>query len=561
MSLTDLFFHACCMQTEEDVSLFGKQFYYFCSEGTGSLEKGVQFAKYVRNIHEGKGLQLLFYEMVYQLSRIDIKTTNHLLETIPNFGSWKDMKKIAQHVYSKTNNTRHPVILHIIWIINRQLANEYRNHNVEMSNVAKWIPREKRCFWLFYALAYHWAATYDTNMSKWILHMKSPSKQVENKICMVYRKIIGELNRKIHTVEIDLCERKYARIQPENVGLLCFHKYKRLFLDYYRVNDEDVHGGAGADKSSFIKMTFEFKVFLHNVFLDKKGVGAGAGAGDILKDPIGVRLGSLVKEAAALLDKQSKIYYPDYFDIGNATAWDEFRKSGIKPQISVSEFMNLEYMIDVLNRQWAFFMKQCSSLENFIPFLDVSLDMFSGNRQSLFDSIGIACAISSLSTIRNRIMTIDHSPNWIVLPDQDNIAGHEFVPIVKLISQSFSGNTNANLHKSIDLLALSFSKDGTKPQDIVNTTIVIISNFIGFKKYGDIHEMLVSVFQARGLNAVPHVVYWNVGGGMDIVIPCGSDVVGASFQSGHTLTDVVHLSYIDKTDTVQKNVENIISIF
>jgi len=561
------------MQTQKDVDEFGKQFFYFCKGG--EIEKGVQFAKYIRNIHEGKGIQLLFYELVYQLSNIDLKITQNLLEDIPSFASWKDMKKIAQYVYAKTSKTTHPVILHIIWIINRQIMNECRGMGAnEMSNVAKWIPREKSCFWLFYALAYDWACNYDKNMSKWVLQSQPISKKIENKICMVYRKIIGGLNRKINTVEIDLCERKYSRICPENVALHSFHKYKRLFLDYYQLNEE-ASGEAASSKSSFVKMTYEFKIHLHNLFL-KSSVGEGE---SILKDPVGVRLGSLVKEAVGLLDKQVKSHYSEciYSNLWGSlldTGMRITKNGGVSPDkpaiqethdkkmdVLFSEFMNMEYRIDILNRQWAFFMRQCSSLENFIPFLDVSLDMCCGNRQNLFDAIGIACTISNRSTIPNRIMTIDHNPNWIVLPDQDNIAGNEFVSIVKLIMQSFSGNTTANLHKSMDLLALSFLKGNTEPHDILNTTIVIISNFVGLKKYEDIHEMVYGIFQARGLNVVPHIVYWNVGGGMDIVIPCGSGVVGASLQSGHSLTDVCHLSYIDRTDNVLKNVENIVSVF
>lgn len=618
MSLTDLFFHACCMQGgEENVSKFGKQFYYYICQSYGgrensSLEKGIQFAKYVRNIHEGKGNQILFYEMIYQLSRVDMGCVNSLLEKVPyEFGSWKDMKKIAQYIYSKTGDTRHPAILHIIWIINRQVVAEWNRAGVA-TNVAKWIPREDKCFWLFYSLAFDWATNYDVKMSRWILLKQPPTKAIENKICMTYRRIISELNRRNGTVEIQLCSREYQHIKADSVPLLAFHKYKRLFLDYYRIPSSR----AEKHDNALSKMTYDFKVYLNKFFspgfivpdknatdifngrdiVAKMGIDVERGAG-ILKDPVNIRLGSLVKEAVQLLDKKIEKNYLDLFSgekvktdytsssssvpvkvskkidyvggigCGGISVVDVVEDPGDGDQgpenidILFSKFMNIEYSINILNRQWDFFMKQCPPLDNFIPFLDVSLDMYSYNRQYLFDAIGIACAISNRSTIPNRIMTIDHVPNWIVLPEKDSISNHEFVSIVKIVMQSFSGNTEANIEKSIDLLAQSFMNSSVKTQDIAKTTIVIISCFSGngWSRHDNIHDSLVSIFGARGISVLPHIVYWNVGGGMDIVIPCNSNMVGASLQSGHALIDVCHLSYIDRTDTVEKNIENMMA--
>lgn len=623
MSLTDLFFHAYCMQNEEDIAEFGKQYYYYISSGSrGSredpLEKGILFAKYVRNIHEGKGIQNLFYEMIYQLSRVDIGKTCALLEKVPyEFGTWKDLKKIAQYMYNKTNNTKHAVILHIIWIINRQVAVDWDAiqgsgsgmREVHITNVSKWIPRESKCFWLYYSLAFDWAANYavSSGLSKWVLNKQPPTKAIENKICMVYRKIISELNRRNGTVEIYLCSREYQHIKPTQTPLLAFNKYKRLFLDYYRVYPDTNSDIRNVNLEYFSKMTYDFKAYLGKFFSSGE-VSHGKG-GEILRDPIHIRLGSLVKEAVLLIEKKTEKNYLDLFSNENArdipikitkklgvgggvgsgggnadsamevsdgmnsiinidntekikerAATIDTNKRENKMDALFSKFMNMEYSIHILNSQWDFFMKRCPPLDNFIPFLDVSLDMHLDNRQFLYDAIGIACAISTRSTIPNRIMTVDHIPNWIVLPDSDSVSNNEFVSLVKIIMQSFSGNTVANLHASFDLLAVSFLNSGTKLHTISETTIVLISNFAGFSTYENIHESLVGVFKNRGIDALPHIIYWNVGGGMDIVIPCNTDTVGASLQSGNTLTDVCHLSYIDRTDTAGKNVENIISL-
>lgn len=641
MSLTDLFFHAYCMQNEEDIAEFGKQYYYYISNGSrGSCgnvsgkqdpyEKGILFAKYVRNIHEGKGIQNLFYEMIYQLARVNIGKTCDLLEKVPyEFGTWKDLKKIAQYMYDKTNNTKHAVILHIIWIINRQVSADWNTIRggadgvaTTITNVSKWIPRESRCFWLYYSLAFDWAANYEisSGLSKWVLNKQPPTKAIENKICMVYRKIISELNRRNGTVEIHLCNREYQKIKPTQTPLLAFNKYKRLFLDYYRVypepdsNHKHVHEvdmganhvGTKMVAEQFSKMTYEFKAYLGKFFSPGEAGSHGKG-GEILRDPIHIRLGSLVKEAVLLIEKKTEKNYLDLFSnentrdipmkinkklgvgagagagVGMGTAVDVASEDsdGMASIINIdnmtktkdvaatkrenkmdalfSKFMNMEYSIHILNSQWDFFMKRCPPLDNFIPFLDVSLDMHVGNRQLLYDAIGIACAISTRSTIPNRIMTVDHIPNWIMLPERDSVANHEFVSVVKIIMQSFTGNTVANLHASFDLLALSFLNSGTKPHTISETTVVVISNFAGFSRHENIHESLVIVFKNRGIDVLPHIVYWNVGGGMDIVIPCNTDTVGASLQSGNSLTDVCHLSYIDRTDTAGKNVENMIS--
>ena len=169
---------------------------------------------HTRNIKNGKGERTVFYVCVFEWfsynkeqaidiidylvykstyietsnveytkeERDEINTRTSEFKHAP-YGSWRDIRAIAEYVY-RTENADHPLIQYCILLMNHQLTNDYYHFRIDsgnISNVVKWIPRERSKWkWMFDALVEKWS--------------DSPFRENKNKCCMKYRKMCSALN-------------------------------------------------------------------------------------------------------------------------------------------------------------------------------------------------------------------------------------------------------------------------------------------------------------------------------------------------------------------------------
>ena len=173
----------------------------------------------------------------------------------PKYGCWKDMKNICELVYNRVKQSKHPIIEYIIQKINHQLYSDIQtlksttypweikgasttssplmpkqNVYCPISNVAKWIPREKsRLGWLFDCLAFHWETTYfpttcgrGKNAEKW-----------ENGARMKYRKHLSLICREaLNITEVSMCN-KWSEINVENMPLHTLRHNRNVFTQSF----------------------------------------------------------------------------------------------------------------------------------------------------------------------------------------------------------------------------------------------------------------------------------------------------------------------------------------
>ena len=216
------------------------------------------------------------------------------------------------------------------------------------------------------------------------------------------------------------------------------------------------------------------------------------------------------------------------------------------------------YEIDQLNRDWTEMIQTHEAIQigNVLPILDISLSMKEHNETPLRTAIGVACFLLEKTTIDKRIMTIDQTPSWIVIPQELS-----FVATVSLIRQIIAqnGGTNKNVFRTMDVLASSFSSSMGSSDTI---TIVVISD-MKFTHFRDtslhfpIDEYIRSCFltvphsvadananvdanadaNAYATHFCPHITYWNVGTSKmypaeEYALPCDYDRSGSTVVSG-----------------------------
>ena len=167
---------------------------------------------YVRDIYYGLGERSYSYLLLSCMHSLFPEYTpfilksfffhNPQLNNIKPIGSWCDLKYLTSFILSHnilSSSQKDIFIFHIIHFVNLQLftdvsnARAFNSHNTHpryvFSNVAKWIPRERKksiLFDFFYKLASHWSNFYDT----------SPGH-----IFKKYRSVVADLNTIILTYE------------------------------------------------------------------------------------------------------------------------------------------------------------------------------------------------------------------------------------------------------------------------------------------------------------------------------------------------------------------------
>ena len=175
-----------------------------------------------RDIVNGKGERELAYMQIYIwwhfYPELAIHAFIHFFYGLSHpWGSWKDIKYFCEYVYKKTGYPYHPLILEACNILICQL--KYDETSDYPSLAAKWCPREKKKYgWLYNIIVFYYYPRSTPHTEKSFTWAK-----------MSLRKTLAAINRRLKTVEIDMCDRKWDEIEYENAPSIALMKYLRCF--------------------------------------------------------------------------------------------------------------------------------------------------------------------------------------------------------------------------------------------------------------------------------------------------------------------------------------------
>jgi hypothetical protein len=189
-----------------------------------------------------------------------------------------------------------------------------------------------------------------------------------------------------------------------------------------------------------------------------------------------------------------------------------------------------------LNSLWDRFSNSMSfskeGIEHMIPIVDISSSMNESNMMPYYNALGIACMIAQHSSLKNRILTIDHQPSWIVLDDCPDFVSK----IRKIIGSSHCG-TCSHLFESIDLILQSILVTHMTPEQVRSLRFVILSDMKHIEK--ETHSIIKQLFHDVGLKSiynmpflVPHILYWNLSTHWVEYLPCLYNTPRISLVSG-----------------------------
>ena len=163
-----------------------------------------------RNIRGGKGERALAYEMLGALDKKQHALSLALLPLFSHYGCWKDLFVLGQNVSFKET---------VLDLTVKQFAcdNEaMKNEGGKVSLLAKWAPREK---------------SFNGLLAKWLANRLFPNSAILSERMKMYRKMVSALNKHIDTVEVKMCDRHFADIEPSHVPGRALQKYRKAFLN------------------------------------------------------------------------------------------------------------------------------------------------------------------------------------------------------------------------------------------------------------------------------------------------------------------------------------------
>jgi hypothetical protein len=163
-----------------------------------------------RNIRGGKGERALAYDMLGALDKKQHALSLALIPLFSHYGCWKDLFVLGQNVAFKET---------VLDLTVKQFAADNAAIKAEggkVSLLAKWAPREK---------------SFNGLLAKWLANRLFPTLAILSERMKMYRKMVSALNKHIDTVEVKMCDRHFADIEPSHVPGRALQKYRKAFLN------------------------------------------------------------------------------------------------------------------------------------------------------------------------------------------------------------------------------------------------------------------------------------------------------------------------------------------
>jgi len=481
----------------------------------------------------GKGEHHITYMMISIWYKYFPSLTLYFIHSLVHkeIGCWRDMKYLCE--YMKQNTTlkeKHPICQYCISLINEQLKKDLihiRTNTFHMlSNVSKWIPREKKRFdWLFSLLSIHWNRTTHSYFLESEEDLIKPQESNENYYRIIskykrnYRKKVIYASSFLNIVQKNQCSRSY--IQPDKVTQYTLMKQPCL----YRQTNEMVQPRQSLydDFTNFFSKKYEIELTDDDILVSKKENHT-----DYSYKPLNnssspfLPIGSYVKEAYECL-------------------------SNIKTNTSP---VDTKKRIELINKQWEDYCNKQSYMTktNSIPIIDVSSGIKIHDTESYMTIVGVALLLCRNSVYGNRILTVDSEPRWIHFEDKMSLFS-----MIQYLDKNISSyhSTYPHFLSSIDLLVYSIQNAIKTEEEFNMLHLVYLSVFSKDNTndyYNDYRERFsIQYADTTLLHRIPKIVFWNVSKTNVFALPSSVYQSNVILFSGFSPYPLSYLSSTDET--------------
>ena len=353
-----------------------------------------------RNIRGGKGERALAYDMLGALDKKQHALSLALIPLFSHYGCWKDLFVLGQNVVFKET---------VLDLTVKQFAADNAAIKAEggkVSLLAKWAPREK---------------SFNGLLAKWLANRLFPTSAILSERMKAYRKMVSALNKHIDTVEVKMCDRHFADIEPSHVPGRALQKYRKAFL-----NEASTFKNGHHDKFARGERSTEYdRIEGAKHFSEHFAAGA---KGDVIL-------------------KGAETVYPH-----------EVVEAVYQSHEDAEAERNLRL------GQWLAFVAKAktSALRNCLAMCD-----FSGSMDGVpkMVSLALGMLIAEVSG-SNKILTFDSEPKWHTFNPAHNL--YEKVASIGNIGHGLS----TDFQKAMDLVLADIKERRVKPEDVPKDLIV-----------------------------------------------------------------------------------------
>jgi hypothetical protein len=478
---------------------------------------------HTRDIHDGKGERVAAYTMLMAFHKVYPTLAAHALHAFlfpdadgePQYGSWRDIGPLCEFLKTHSKEQEeHSLIAFMVEWANHQLTidNNYWKYaeisrkakSSAISNVSKWIPREKKQYgWLFDRLYVRWAEEHYPYIIK-TNHSADSHIRAHTKCKQLYRKTIAKLNRALDTAEIKMCAQQWHNIEPKTIRMHTYVKHTQLFTDIETKPDK-----SGVEDNQSRKQICALKYKIFEPSLQPNSITSAF-------LPVGYMIRRAIQLNENKTNTDGRLRDADEMKYLNAQ-WDKMS--------SAVGWGNYSYML---------------------PIVDVSITMWDNEDTGIYTAIGFAIMIAMRSGLQNRIIAMDRCATWIAWDESAN-----FVKIVETVMLEIKTmqKTSVNLKNTFDLITDVISSSGSSPRFIDEITLIILSDYQ--------NGMLNETIQEKYIDAA--IIYWNMGSTYKdhIINPLDWKNKYVSGNSTVTLKTVLSVDRTDSPyDCVRKQLES-----
>lgn len=296
-----------------------------------------------RDVRGGKGERQLFYQMFQALHQMDSERATRMVPLIPTYGCWRDLWEIGKRI----PELEATILQHTQEVYIRNMDCVRKGEPIDL--LGKWLPREKSKTYPGWAqkiatCVYYNVASLNTRMR-------------------FYRLNCSEMNRALKTVEVNMCGKTWAAIEPEAVPGRCLKIHDAAFLNVRTKDHNTIRYPNDGDRMT---CRAHFQDFTKGL---QEGTKKAHGANVVLPHELVVKLETdrLTSEQEIILQAQ----------------WDSVKEETI----------------------------QAGGLGKTVAMCDFSGSM-SGIPLEISKALGILISECTHPAFRDYIMTFDSTPHW-----------------------------------------------------------------------------------------------------------------------------------------------------
>ena len=448
------------------------------------------------------------------------------------YGSIGDLTKMYRMIDTTVSDQHHQKTLREFivseWV---SLLSPLKEDATPKDLACKWAPREK---------------SHDSAFAKKIAMGLYPHVTGAGKRLRLYRKLLAGANKKLETVEIKMCDSKFAEIEHAKIPGRAGLKYCKAFG-----REENAKGVASEDRKVGKKHYLEFIESLKKP--DSKGAKGTSVFITEIANILMVDQGRFASGGSYPAMKYSELSAKKKTEVDLATAmWNDQVKNltekAAENGIDLGDFFG-----------------------NFMCMLDFSGSM-TGDPLNLAAAMGTFIAPLQNGPFKNKFLTFESKPRF------GDLTGCEtpFDQIQKMSTYPWGGSTDFEKAHQLILTALESVKDtmtADELEGVLPKFFLVVSDMqfnVATGRYGasfeTMHETLARMYAEAGKRMIgrpfklPTMIYWNARGDTS-GMPVTSTTEGAMFVSGFStsvlktfltsgvdeLVSMTPWSYLEKT--------------